>query len=124
MMKLWIPNKCSIINMFRGDSLDIPLDIRNGSAMNYEQYNLTDNDTIYFGLMEPNQKFEDAILKKVLTASDIDENNNLIIKLKPTDTVDLLPGKYYYSIKMKHNNSENDYDVYTIVKETEFWILN
>lgn len=109
--------------MFRGDSLDIPLDIRNGSVMNYEQYNLTDNDTIYFGLMEPNQKFEDAILKKVLTASDIDENNNLIIKLKPTDTVDLLPGKYYYSIKLKQN-SDNSYDVYTLLKETEFWILN
>ena len=123
MMKLWIPNKCSIINMFRGDSLDIPLDIRNGSVMNYEQYNLTDNDTIYFGLMEPNQKFEDAILKKVLTASDIDENNNLIIKLKPTDTVDLLPGKYYYSIKLKQN-SDNSYDVHTLLKETEFWILN
>lgn len=123
MMNLWIPNKCSIINMFRGDSLDIPLNIRNGSAMHYEQYNLTNNDTIYFGLMEPNQKFEDAILKKVLTASDIDENNNLIIKLKPTDTVDLLPGKYYYSIKLKQN-SDNSYDVYTLLKETEFWILN
>ena len=123
MMKLWIPNKCSIINMFRGDSLYIPLDIRNGSVMNYEQYNLTDNDTIYFGLMEPNQKFEDAILKKVLTTSDIDEDNNLIIKLKPSDTVDLLPGKYYYSIKLKQN-SDNSYNVYTLLKETEFWILN
>ena len=123
MMKLWIPNKCSIINMFRGDSLYIPLDIRNGSVMNYEQYNLTDNDIIYFGLMEPNQKFEDAILKKVLTASDIDEDNNLIIKLKPADTVDLLPGKYYYSIKLKQN-SDNSYNVYTLLKETEFWILN
>ena len=123
MMKLWIPNKCSIINMFRGDSLDIPLDIRNGSVMNYEQYNLTDNDTVYFGLMEPNQKFEDAILKKVLTISDIDNDGNLIVKLEPIDTVDLLPGKYYYSIKLKQN-SDNSYDVYTLLKETEFWILN
>ena len=123
MMKLWIPNKCSIINMFRGDSLYIPLDIRNGSVMNYEQYNLTDNDTIYFGLMEPNQKFEDAILKKVLTISDIDNDGNLIVKLEPIDTVDLLPGKYYYSIKLKQN-SDNSYDVYTLLKETEFWILN
>lgn len=123
MMKLWIPNKYSIINMFRGDSLDIPLDIRNGSAMHYEQYNLTDSDTIYFGLMEPNQKFEDAILKKVLTISDIDNDGNLIVKLKPIDTVDLLPGKYYYSIKLKQN-SDNFYNVYTLLKETEFWILN
>ena len=123
MMNLWIPNKRSIINMFRGDSLDIPLDIRNGSAMHYEQYNLTNNDTIYFGLMEPNQKFEDAILKKVLTISDIDNDGNLIVKLEPIDTVDLLPGKYYYSIKLKQN-SDNSYDVYTLLKETEFWILN
>lgn len=123
MMKLWIPNKYSIINMFRGDSLDIPLDIRNGSAMHYEQYNLTDSDTIYFGLMEPNQKFEDAILKKVLTISDIDNDGNLIVKLEPIDTVDLLPGKYYYSIKLKQN-SDNSYNVYTLLKETEFWILN
>ncbi len=113
-----------IIKMFRGDSNELILDIKDGNNMYYSNYEITQDDTIYFGLMEIHQKFEDAILKKVFTLQDVDQDGDIIIKIKPSDTEYLLPGKYYYSIKMKHNNSENDYDVYTIVKETEFWILD
>jgi len=110
--------------MFRGDSNELILDIKNGDNMYYSNYEITQDDTIYFGLMEIHQKFEDAILKKTFTSQDVDQDGNIIIKIKSSDTEYLLPGKYYYSIKMKHNNSGNDYDVYTIVKETEFWILD
>lgn len=113
-----------IIKMFRGDSNELILDIKDGDHMYYSNYEITQDDTIYFGLMEIHQKFEDAILKKIFTLQDVDQNGDIIIKIKPSDTEYLLPGKYYYSIKMKHSNSENDYDVYTIVKETEFWILD
>ena len=113
-----------IIKMFRGDSNELILDIKDGDHMYYSNYEITQDDTIYFGLMEIHQKFEDAILKKTFTLQDVDQNGDIIIKIKPSDTEYLLSGKYYYSIKMKHNNSENDYDVYTIVKETEFWILD
>ena len=116
-------NNIGIVKMFRGDSLTLNPFINNGTEMVEEQYEITAYDTIYFGLMEYNQEFENAILKKVYTIADIDEHGNISIKLNPSDTVDLLPGKYFYSIKLKHNNNENSFDVYTLLQETEFWIL-
>ena len=111
--------------MFRGDTTTLVPFINKGTAMSPERYEITENDTIYFALMEPNQKFEDAILKKVFNSeSPVTEDGDLIIKLNPSDTVDLLPGKYYYTIKMKHDTNENEYDVYTLLQETEFWILD
>ncbi|MBO7211317.1 MAG: hypothetical protein J6V44_09995 [Methanobrevibacter sp.] len=88
-----------------------------------DKYEITANDTIYFGLMECNQRFEDAILKKVYTIADVDTGGNITIKINPSDTVDLLPGKYFYSIKLKHDNQDESFDVYTLMQETEFWIL-
>lgn len=118
-------NNLKIIQMFRGDTLTLIPIIKTGTNMYPEHYELTEKDTIYFALMEVHQKFEDAILKKVFdNTSPTDVNNDLIIKLDSSDTVDLLPGKYYYTIKMKHINDDESFDVYTLLKETEFWILN
>ena len=112
-----------IINMFRGDSLELIPFINNCSELSPERYIITENDTVYFALMEPNQRFEDAILKKVFDySSEKTEDGDLIIRLKPSDTVDLLPGKYYYTIKMKQNEQDS-FNVFTLLKETEFWIL-
>ena len=47
------------------------------------------------------------------------------INLEPQDTVNLLPGKYYYSIKVK-TTDETDatkYSVETVVDKTLFYIL-
>lgn len=116
-------NNMGIIKMFRGDSFSVVPFINNSTEMIDDKYEITANDTIYFGLMECNQRFEDAILKKVYTIADVDANGNITIKINPSDTVDLLPGKYFYSIKLKHDNQDESFDVYTLMQETEFWIL-
>ena len=124
LLNLWA--NMGIVKIFRGDSNNLVLDIKNGDNLNYSDYSLEQGDVIYFGLMEVHQKFEDAILKKVYTLQDVNEDGDIIIDINPLDTEYLLPGKYYYSIKMKKNKTskDDDYDVYTLVKETEFWILN
>lgn len=60
--------------------------------------------------MEPNQPFEDAVIKKKFTSrlSTTNSSGDLEIKFKPSDTEYLAPGKYYYAIKaeviqMEHN---------------------
>ena len=122
---LWAKD-LGIVEMFRGDSLELILDIRDGSAMVNDKYLISSNDTIYFALMEVNQKFENAILKKVYTVENIDSEGNIKIKIFPSDTSSLLPGKYYYTIKMRHMNDNNNdpYDVYTLCKKTEFWLID
>lgn len=51
--------------------------------------------------MEPNQTFEEAIIKKRFTSklSNINSAGDLEVKFKPSDTEYLAPGRYYYAIK-------------------------
>lgn len=60
--------------------------------------------------MEPNQPFEDAVIKKRFTSklSTTNGSGDLEVKFKPSDTEYLAPGKYYYAVKaeviqMEHN---------------------
>lgn len=111
-----------IIEITRGDSFQYPLFINIGTEMYPERYLLKDGDAVYFAVMEPNQRFEDAILKKVYTYEDEkDEQGDLIIKFDSMDTQYLHPGKYYYTIKVKFSDFE--LPVQTIIDNREFWIL-
>ena len=116
----------NIIIINRGDSCNIRFNL-----------NITkiDPDTIYyFGLMDPNQWFEEALVKKRFTNKDIivessDEsgikviNYYLQIELKPSDTVDLYPGVYYYAIKSHRVNIDKKVDeVKTLLNKTKFII--
>jgi hypothetical protein len=112
-----------IIELTRGDSFMYPLFINIGTEMYPERYLLKEGDTVYFAVMEPNQKFEDAILKKVYTASDEETpDGDLIISIRSEDTEHLEPGKYYYTIKAKFSDSK--LPVQTIIENREFWILD
>lgn len=119
---LGISNK-GIIHLTRGDSMRAPLFINNGTDTAPIRYNLTPDDIIYFAIMEPNQSFENAIVKKVFTIADeMTEHGDLWIKLNPADTEYLLPGKYFYTIKLKTNCADGTYSVRTIITEKEFWL--
>lgn len=118
-------NNMIVIN--RGDSYEFNLDIIDRSANN-TKYTLTGNDAIYFGLMDVNQFFEGALVKKKFTVDDLDEAGNLTIKLLPEDTLDLFPGKYYYAIKLKIDHTDeygdNVEQIQTIVNNTKFIICD
>ena len=52
---------------------------------------------------------------------------NLFIRFNPEDTLDLLPGVYYYSIKlhkMTDNDEEHIDEVITIINKTKFIICD
>ena len=86
---------------------------------------MTNTDVVYFALMEPNQTFEQAILKKVFTTeSPKTEDGNIIIHLKSTDTQNLLPGIYSYTIKLTTVNIETDETIVTtLVPQRKFCLL-
>lgn len=106
--------------LHRGDTFKIPLIIKQCGIENYIQNYIQNhsNITFYFGLLESNQKFEDAVIRKILTSEDINEENNLILEFKSSDTEFLLPGKYYYTIK-----AESDSGIDTVIPRTDFLIL-
>lgn len=109
-----------MIYLSRGDSCSFTLCILNGNKLFHEYYKVESGDKIYFAIMEPNQKFENAIVKKVFTYEDVDEDGNVEIKILPKDTEHLKEGTYYYTIKY---TSDEDSEVETVVEKTKFFIV-
>lgn len=120
-----------IISLERGDSGKFKVTINLGSSISPELYELKDNDKVYFGVMEPNEMFENSLIRKVYTKKDLDEDGTLTIELNSKDTEYLISGTYYYEIKLEINSYEkrennSEYlvsNVYTIQPRRHFFIL-
>ena len=125
----WRKNMANnIIKMTRGDTYEFNLTIDDEGSEN-GKYILQGNDTVYFGLMEPNSAFEQSLVKKIYTEEDCDKDGNIFITIEPEDTEHLLPGVYYYSVKLEvdHENGEtyeNIHKVITVINKTKFIILD
>ncbi len=115
-------SKNGVVALTRGDSFSIPLIINAGTKLKPVRRILVDGDEIFFGLMEPNQPFEDALIRKKYTKDDTNKLGDVVIKIEPDDTACLIPGKYYYQIKAKLIKDDGTYDVNTIIDKTEFFI--
>lgn len=125
----------NIITLCRGDSYSFSVDILDDCGSYYE---MKGKDSVYFGVMEPREPFERAIIKKKFVVDNtVNTSGEIIgsvinIEIKPEDTVDLLPGKYYYAIKLHINHDEEDdlgntYHldrVETVINKTKFIILD
>lgn len=125
-----------IITVNRGDSFKFPLTINFGTSLNPDTFGLQEHDKVYFAVMEPNQPFENALIKKVFTRSDVNDKHEIEISFRPKDTLCVLPGKYYYQIKLQRFHKKRDdfgndltewdledYDVDTVVDKTQFFIM-
>ena len=120
----------NIIIMTRGDSLTYKPNP--DTLQEFLSYKLSGDDAIYFGLMDPRQPFEEALVRKVYTVDDYESIEDFRIELNPEDTLDLIPGKYYYAIKLHIDHIEFDEvthiateldQVITLINKTKF-ILN
>lgn len=111
------------IRLTRGDTFSMPIVINQGTNMVPIRYVLNEKDEVYFGVMEPNQPFEVALIRKKYTKADLNEDGDVQLRLRHEDTVCLLPGKYYYQVKVRlYNNNIQEYDVNTIIGKTPFYI--
>lgn len=121
-----------IITITRGDTFTTSIFINLGTELDPKQCVLGEDDRVFFAVCEPNQRFENAIIKKVLTREDLDKNNNVIIDFKHDDTQYLLPGVYYYQVKCyfptgpidpETGERAGDPEVHTIIPKTKFIII-
>ena len=112
------------ILLTRGDTFKAPLFINWGSKACPVRYYIKHHPetTVYLGIMEPHQPFENAVIRKTYNAKNAEINScgDIMVNLKSTDTEYLLPGKYYYEVKMDLGDSNID----TIIPKTEFFILD
>lgn len=107
----------------RGDNLTRVIFLNQGSKLSPIQYVLRPGDKLYVGISEPNQCFEEAIIKKVYTSDNLNSEGNVVLKLSSLDTLNLLPGLYYYEIKLLTIINDDEEYVCTVVPKTKFEIL-
>lgn len=122
----YIESNASIITINRGDSFQKPLFINCGTLLNPQRYIIQEHDKVYLGVMEPNKFWEQSIIMQTYTTEDeMTEEGDLIIKINPEDTEYLIPGLYYYMIKLVTYdiNDKNIEQVKTVVPKTIFNIL-
>ena len=119
----------NIIKMNRGDTYEFNLTIDDEGSEN-GKYILQGKDTVYFGLMEPNSAFEQSLVRKSTNdCIKFDKDGNFFITIEPEDTEYLLPGVYYYSIKLEVDHLqgktyESIHKVITVINKTKFIILD
>lgn len=111
-----VNNNIIVIN--RGDTYEFDLTIADDSSET-GRYILREDDAIYFGLMDPGQPFEFALVKKKFTVENTDAAGNLTIVIEPEDTLDLLPGKYYYAVKLHLNHAEYNSETNEFIKQID-----
>lgn len=111
------------VRLTRGDSMAFPLFINRGTVTSPVRYEIANHPEahVYFGVMEPNQPFEEALIRKTYNSdSYITQEGDLVIILEPKDTLNVLPGKYFYSVKVDYGDGTID----TIIPSTEFYIMD
>lgn len=114
----------NMIVVNRGDSFQISLFINSGTELSPTQYVLQNDDIVYLGVFEPREPFENSLIRKVYTKDNLSSEGNLIIKFDVGDTLNLLPGTYYYEIKLSRKDENNKEIVDTIIQRQKFVILN
>ncbi len=122
------------ISLVRGDSFEAPLFINEGTREVPVRFEIVKHPeaSVYLGIMEYHQNFEDALIRKYYDGQDckkdfddktyniVNKEGDIVVKLKPTDTEYLLPCKYYYEVKVDRGDGR----INTIIPKTEFFILS
>ena len=104
------------VTMHRGDSLKLSFDVFLGDSLTKSLYNISEEDNIYFAILEPNQPWEAAIVKKKLSVA---QDSKINVTIEPKDTMCLLPGLYYFQLKLRNRAGE----VYTLNPRERFYIF-
>lgn len=123
-------SKNNIITMSRGDSAVTSFRINLGTGVAPDYYDLTEDDKVYFGVMEPNIKFEQSVIRKVMTSLDYDESAHAVtVTFDCKDTERLIPGTYYYMIKLYRPTYDEDGSIIeekvdTVLSKTKFIIID
>ena len=110
-----------IISMNTGDYFKAPLFINAGDALTPLRYVLEENDKVYFAILEPNQPFNFGVVRKIFTKDNLNTCGDVEIVLETSDTEKLLPGAYYYEIKLSIVRDNKEY-VETIIPRRKIYL--
>ena len=101
------------IEITRGRSYDIALEItdENGNG-----YGLSGSEVILFGIKREPEKDEKPIFCRAAVAGSA--AGSYTVSIRPEDTIDLSPGRYYYDVGL-----ESGGNYYDIIEPSGFLLL-
>ena len=119
----------NIIKINRGDSFEFSVRVTEKIYCT-KKHLLASNEAVYFALVYPNQRFEDAIIIKGYNLEDQNvDTGEILVKITPNDTRCLAPGIYYYTVKFKRggtldlsNSFDEPEEFRTLIERTKFII--
>ena len=112
-----------IISMNRGDTLKFGVRINEGSAIDPKWYELGEDDSVLFGVMEAGQPFECALIRKVYTIEQFNVSDGVTMELTHEDTAHLKPGTYYYEVKLVTETDDPDNPIVdTVIPRKRFFL--
>lgn len=121
---MYIESNAPIITLTRGDTIRTPIFINKGTRLKPLRYQLQEGDYLYFGIFEPNKHFENSIVRKKYDMnSPVNDYGDVIIELNPQDTEFLRRGTYYYCVKLRQFDDEDNEYVTTVIPPTLFYIV-
>ena len=117
--------KNGIITMNQGECCKFELSTNIGTEVFPEYPTISNGDQFYFSIMEPNQPFEEGLIRQVLPFNAYNDTRKSVeIKLTTRDTENLLPGTYYYGLKLRKNvNSAEEPEINTLISNTKLYII-
>jgi len=115
-------NDGNIISITRGDDFFVPLFINCGKKVCPQNYHMQPYDALYVSVMEPNQPFDQGVIRQVITSDELarTEDGLYMLHFYSEDTENLLPGRYYLEIKLRLYNN----NICTIVNKAKFYIYD
>ena len=110
------------IRVNRGDVFQMPLFIDISTNLFYSmRFKFHEGDILQFHIMEPNQPFSKALIKKEFTIDDLNEYGDILINFDHEDTCWMIPNTYFYEVKLIRT-VEEEKKVITIVSRRKFVI--
>lgn len=115
-------NSDMCIKMNKGDDVQFPLFVNNGTRLKPSRYVFTEDDgcEVYFYILPLHKSYNDFILKKTYKSSGeiitekckseeietrqtsvLNNNGDFVILLDSDDTADMIPGHYIYVVRAK-----------------------
>ena len=115
--------KNGIITVNRGDTFTLPIFVNLGTPLEPEIFDLREGDQVIFRIVRANDSFENAIIEKVCTIEDLNEEGSLNINFETEDTSWIEPNLYYYEVKLEYLR-EDKFNVKTFIPRTKFYIVD
>lgn len=112
--------------MNRGDTLHLGIMVPEGyDCMNFEIHELQPRERLYVSITKPHQRFEDGMVRKILTVDDVDMFGVPYLDLDSKDTEFFEEGRYYIEVKLAEYDEDGTTErkVWTVIPKTIFDVI-